>query len=86
MVDPAYQRKGLGKLITKKCNEVADEKGIATYARCRPGMAAMLLKMGYEVAEKITCDLGEYGSHGVTHFYAMRREPGANEDDNARLS
>jgi hypothetical protein len=85
MVHPDYQRKGIGRMITEKMNQIADSKEAPTYVRARPKIASLLRRMGYEVLEKYEVNLADYGGEGETAAYAMRREPGAKNDESARL-
>jgi ribosomal protein S18 acetylase RimI-like enzyme len=80
MVRPEFQRRGLGRLLTEKCNEVADARGAATYVRAQPGAAGLFIQTGYEVLERIDFDLNDFGAEGGrTAIFVMRREPGAKE-------
>lgn len=80
MVRPEYQRQGLGRLLTEKCNEVADAGGAATYARAQPGAAELFIQMGYEVLERFDFDLSDFGADGgKTSVFVMKRLPSAKE-------
>ena len=87
MVDPEYHRRGIGRILTQKTNDVADAIGAATYARARPGGAALFRKMGYEVLERMDVDLADLGVEdgGKTSTFAMRRPPGAESDHTSIL-
>jgi GNAT superfamily N-acetyltransferase len=49
MVLPKYQRKGLGKWLTRHCNDIADQYRCVTYVRAKPAAAKMLQFSGFEV-------------------------------------
>jgi ribosomal protein S18 acetylase RimI-like enzyme len=86
MVRPEYQRRGLGRLLTEKCNEVADAGGAATYVRAQPGAAGLFIQTGYEVLERFDFDLNDFGAEGGrTAVFVMKREPGAKEQRGRRL-
>jgi hypothetical protein len=60
-------------MITKKCNEIADGLGAATFVRARPTSLPLFKSEGFEV---------DYEDHGIPKFegdssvYALKREPG----------
>lgn len=86
MVRPEYQRRGLGRLLTRKCNEVADAAGAATYVRAQPGAAGLFIQMGYEVQERFDFDLDNLGaSGGETTVFIMKRLPYAREQRGRRI-
>lgn len=85
MVDPAHQRKGVGRLLTQKCSKEADSRGAVTWVRARPKAASLFLKEGFEVVERINLDLAEHGAKGTTSFFVMKREPGARNDPSRKL-
>lgn len=86
MVRPEYQRQGLGRLLTEKCNEIADERGGATYVRARPGAAGLFVQMGFETLERIDFDLSDYGLEGgKTAVFLMRRDAGAPNQSRKKL-
>ena len=76
MVDPEYQRMGLGRMITRKCNEVADAAGKATFARTRPTSVKLFKQEGYKTLEVIEVPYGEFGLKGSSDVFAMKREVG----------
>lgn len=43
MVLPEYQRRGLGRLLSQKCSEIADAGKAATYVRAQPGAAGLFI-------------------------------------------
>lgn len=86
MVRPEHQRQGLGRLLTEKCNQVADAAGAATYATARLGAAALFVQMGFEVLETIDVDLSELeAGGGVEVRFVMKRESGAEDWPGRRL-
>jgi ribosomal protein S18 acetylase RimI-like enzyme len=76
MVDPNYQRMGIGRMITKKCNEVADATGKATFARTRPTSVDLFEKEGYRILEEIEVPYDDFGIEGSSQVFAMKREVG----------
>jgi GNAT superfamily N-acetyltransferase len=76
MVDTPYQRKGIGRMLTRKCNELADAAGAATYARARPTSKKLFESEGYKVLEEIPMNYEDFGFQGKSAVYVMRREPG----------
>lgn len=77
---------GLGRLLTEKCNEVADAGGAATYARAQPGSANLFIQMGYEVLEKIDINMSDFGVEGgKTARFIMKREPNAKKQWGKKL-
>jgi ribosomal protein S18 acetylase RimI-like enzyme len=79
MVDTPYQRQGIGRMITRKCNEIADAAGAATFVKARPSSKPMFEKEGYKVLEEIPMNYEEFGYEGKSAMYVMKREP----DDDA---
>lgn len=79
MVHPEYQRRGLGRMITEKCNQIADEAGVVTFVRARHTSLPLFKPEGFEVLGKIEVKYEEYGMAGMdgdSGVYAMKREPG----------
>jgi ribosomal protein S18 acetylase RimI-like enzyme len=76
MVDTPYQRKGIGKMITRMCNEIADAAGKATYVKARPSSRPLFEKEGYKVLEEIPMNYEEFGYEGRSAVFVMKREPG----------
>ncbi|CZR65440.1 uncharacterized protein PAC_15340 [Phialocephala subalpina] len=86
MVRPEYQRQGLGRLLTEKCNEVADAAGAVTYVCARPGAAGLFAQMGFETLERLDFDLNDYGVQGgKTALFVMRRDSGAQNQRGQKL-
>lgn len=75
MIHPDFQRRGLGRWISARCNQSADRAGKVTWCRARPLITALLLKMGYELIEDVEIDLRKYGGNTSTHTYCLRRGP-----------
>lgn len=74
MVHPDYQKKGIGRMIVKKCSEIADASGIPTYVRARPTSKPLFESAGFRVLEDIKID---YGKEGVdSSIFVMKREVG----------
>lgn len=76
MVDMPYQRKGIGRMITRKCNELADAAGAATFVRARPTSKSLFESEGYRVLEEIPMNYEDFGFPGKPAVYVMKREPG----------
>ena len=55
---------GLGRMITKKCNEVANAAWKATFARTRPASVKLFEKEGYRTLEVIEVPYHEFGLEG----------------------
>jgi ribosome biogenesis protein Nip4 len=79
MVDTPYQRKGIGRMITRKCNEIADVANKATYVKARPSSKLLFEQEGYRVLEEIAMNYEEFGYEGKSAVFVMKREPGGKE-------
>lgn len=75
MVDLKHQRKGLGRWLTRACNEVADKANQPTYIRARPDACAMVQKEGYEMLEHVDFDLAPCGCNGIARISGLVRYP-----------
>jgi ribosomal protein S18 acetylase RimI-like enzyme len=75
MVDTPYQRQGIGRMITRKCNEMADAAGAATFVKARPSSKPMFEKEGYMILEEIPMNYEDFGYEGKSEMYVMKREP-----------
>ncbi|KAF2094603.1 hypothetical protein NA57DRAFT_80402 [Rhizodiscina lignyota] len=60
MVDPDYQRRGLGTLLTKYCNKIADEAGARTFVPARPSSKHMFEQCGFVVLDEFPIDMKKY--------------------------
>ena len=76
MVDIPYQRKGIGRMITRKCNDIADQAGTATFVKARPSSRPLFEQEGYRVLEEMSIDYEEFGIEGKTEMFVMKREAG----------
>lgn len=76
MVDTPYQRMGIGRMITKKCNEIADEAGKATFVKARPSSRPLFEKEGFRILEEIPMNYEDFGYEGKSATFVMKREPG----------
>lgn len=76
MVDGPYQKKGIGRMISNKCNELADAKGAVTFVKARPSSKPLFEKDGYRVLETIPMNYENFGWEGKSELYVMKREPG----------
>ncbi|PMD30514.1 hypothetical protein L207DRAFT_222883 [Hyaloscypha variabilis F] len=63
-IDPDYQRMGFGRMIVRKCNEVADAAGKPTFARTRPTSLKLFEDEGFKLLEEIEIPYIEYGMEG----------------------
>lgn len=78
MVLPEHQRKGLGRLLTQKVGEIADERGAPIYVEAGPDAAALFRTEGYDELQRVDIDLAEYTAEGgMAQMYIMKREPRA---------
>ena len=90
MVDPSYQRMGLGSLLTEHMNKLADKGGAPTYVRAQPKAAALFIQIGYEVLERIDFDLKDFDAdlgdaEAKTSTFAMKRVPGVKSERGRKL-
>jgi hypothetical protein len=67
---------GFGRMIVRKCNEVADAAGKLTFARTRPTSLKLFEEEGYKLLEEIEIPYKEYGMEGESKAFAMKREVG----------
>jgi ribosomal protein S18 acetylase RimI-like enzyme len=77
MVHPDYQRRGIGRMTTRKCNEVADAAGKATFARTRPISVKLFESEGFRTLEEIEVPYEDFKmERGRSQVFAMKREVG----------
>jgi len=75
IVHPKYQRRGFGRWLSRRCDEIADRTGKFTYVRARPGATALFLTLGYELIEDVEIDFRPFGGNANIHSYCLRRDP-----------
>ena len=76
MILPEYQRKGLGKWLTKHCNCISDEVGAKTYVTVRYTSKSMFEGLGFkEIATYDTHAERWGGDEEKSHYRIMRRDP-----------
>jgi hypothetical protein len=63
-------------MIMKKCNEVADATGKATFARTRRTSVKLFEEEGYRILEEIEIPYKEFEIEGESKVFAMKREVG----------
>lgn len=75
MVRPDHQRSGIGRWLTRACNEVADKAGAVTYVRAMANATTMLQKEDFKILHSKEIDFSKYGGEGVERVAGLRREP-----------
>lgn len=79
---PNYQRKGLGTLLSLRCNEIADKAGAKTYVVGRPNSLRMLHKTGFRALATDHIDMTKYGgSKEDGKMWILMREPQGKESE-----
>lgn len=79
MVDPAYQKRGLGTRLTNHCTAISDAIGARTFVPARPSSKHMFEQTGHVV--KATChfDMEKYtGKKYIAENWLLIREPQPN--------
>ena len=81
---PKYQGHGLGSLLLKKCNEIADERGLPIFLTAFPGAYDLYKKHGFEEVGHGDTDMNKFGKpyrgFGIYRQFAMLRQPVAAEN------
>lgn len=78
VVDPAYQRRGLGSMLIRQGLEAADKAGAQTYIEATPDGLPLYLKFGWEPVDEMVIDMGRHGAgSGIERMPYLMREPGA---------
>lgn len=76
MVHTDYQRKGLGSLLTRHCNEIADKAGGRTFVIARPASKHMFESHGFRVLGSEDLDMTKYGGdENDGRAWVLVREP-----------
>ena len=65
IVDPAYQRRGLGTMLLGKGLAEADKARAKTFIEATVPGLPMYLRHGFEEVDAIKIDMGRYGGHGI---------------------
>lgn len=73
--DPAFQRKGAGKLLLEWGIKIADELGLPTYLESSQEGFGLYKRHGFEEVDVFDLDLEKYGGNGVYRSPLMMREP-----------
>lgn len=83
MVHKDFQRLGLGTVITKYCNDIADAydngNGRSTFAFVRPAATKVFEACGFEQVGVASFDMSEYGGPEDWSIQCMRRDPAGSE-------
>ncbi|KAH8598129.1 hypothetical protein B0O99DRAFT_615972 [Bisporella sp. PMI_857] len=66
MIDPDFQKQGLGTALTHHCNAIADKAGVATYVSARPTSIKMFNDNGF-------VNIGEHDAH-LEEFGGLREK------------
>lgn len=79
---PSHQRKGLGTMLSLRCNEIADKAGAKTYVVSRPNSLRMLQKTGFKTLATNHIDMTRHGgSKEDGKMWVLMREPMGNGPD-----
>jgi ribosomal protein S18 acetylase RimI-like enzyme len=77
--DPAFQRKGAGKLLVEWGTKKADELGLPIYLEATQAGFGLYKRHGFEEIDVFDLDLDKYGGTGVFRAPLMMREPKKSE-------
>ncbi len=80
MVDSPYQKKEIWKMITRKCNEIADDAGKATFVKARLSSRPLFEKEGFRELEEIPMNYEDFGYDGKSAMLVMKREPSLKQE------
>ncbi|KAH8807340.1 hypothetical protein F5884DRAFT_789029 [Xylogone sp. PMI_703] len=73
-VHPDYQRQGVGTLLTRHCNKVADEAGFPTYVGAASTSAVLFRKEGFQEIDCLETKIEDFGGpKGVDRSYVLLR-------------
>jgi N-acetylglutamate synthase-like GNAT family acetyltransferase len=76
MILPEAQKHGLGSLLTRRCNQVADEAGRRTWAGVRPSSIEMFRSLGFEDVKMVRTPVERWGgSEELGKSWLLCREP-----------
>lgn len=80
MVEPKYQRCGLGTWLSEHCDAIADEARITTFVIPRYTSLKLFRSTGYKKLGTETYDLSPFGGPGEERMDIYMREPGQGEN------
>lgn len=77
IVDPAYQKLGLGKRLALYDNEIADEAGARIWVSASSNSKKLFLSLGFVVlgTESVVLGVDENGEEKVGMNWVTMREP-----------
>jgi GNAT superfamily N-acetyltransferase len=75
VTDPAYQGRGLGKLLMKQGLDRADAEGRKVYIESTSAGHPLYLKLGFKDVDIMEIDLSKYGGTKPGKNWIMVREP-----------
>jgi len=61
VVDPEWQRRGVGKRLLEKVLSIVDENGWEAFVDASPAGLGLYKKLGWEEVGRSVVDLGDYG-------------------------
>lgn len=80
MVRAEFQRRTIGRTLTKLYNGIADDAGAATFVRARKTSMPMFRAEGFEILDRMDIDYDKYdipNPEGLdVSLYSMRRPVG----------
>ncbi|KAL8723887.1 MAG: hypothetical protein Q9181_007107 [Wetmoreana brouardii] len=77
IVDPAYQRKGLGSMLLREGLAAADHDNARCYIEASPKGLGLYKKHGWKECDDIVIDMREFGGTSIRSEKCLMREPGA---------
>ncbi|PQE31834.1 GCN5-related N-acetyltransferase protein [Rutstroemia sp. NJR-2017a WRK4] len=76
MILPEAQKQGLGSLLTRRCNQVADEAGRKTWAGVRPSSIGMFRSLGFGEVKVVQTPVERWGgTEEMGKSWLLCREP-----------
>lgn len=77
IVDPAYQKLGLGRRLAAYDNEIADEAGARIWVSASSNSKKLFLSLGFVVlgTESVVLEVDENGAEKVGMNWVTMREP-----------
>lgn len=73
--DPAFQRKGLARMLLRHGTDLADAEGRKTYIEATPKGHPVYLKLGFKDIDAVTVDLSKWGGKHPGVNRIMLRDP-----------
>ncbi|KAI4102254.1 MAG: hypothetical protein L6R37_004504 [Teloschistes peruensis] len=77
IIDPAYQRKGLGTMLIRESLAAADRDNARAYVEASPKGLGLYKKYGWKECDEIVVDMRHHGGTRVCSEMCLMREPGA---------